>query len=84
MDTQRSTHESLVDPRDRTFVSGLEEGEHRDTVVASLARHRKPERLEVGDPLPALDLLRLEDGGGVGLRSLLDGRPLVLVFGSFT
>ena len=75
--------ESYFDPRDREFAESLS-GEERDTVVATVSRFRRPDTLRTGDPLPELELLRLEDGERVPLRSLLDGRPLVLVFGSFT
>jgi hypothetical protein len=76
--------DALVDPQDREFVARIEDDELRATVLASLARHRRPERLRAGDRLPALDLLDPESGRSVPLASLLDGRPLVLVFGSHT
>ena len=44
----------------------------------------RPDRLQVGDALPELSLLALDDAQPVALSSLVDGRPLVLVFGSFT
>jgi hypothetical protein len=72
-----------LDPRDREYAGSLPDDE-RETVVATVSRFRRPERLGVGDPLPRLGLLRLEDGRPVPLGSLVDGRPLVLVFGSFT
>jgi hypothetical protein len=46
-------------------------------------RYRRPDRLQVGDPLPALELARL-DGGTVRLEALARERPLVLFFGSVT
>ncbi len=52
--------------------------------MATVARYRRPERLAVGDPLPALAAASLEDGSAVELRRLVDERPLLLVFGSFT
>ena len=72
-----------LDPRDLEYVETLAEDE-RDTVVATVTRFRRPDRLGVSDPLPDLGLLRLEDGARVALGSLVTGRPLVLVFGSFT
>jgi hypothetical protein len=72
-----------LDPRDREYMESLAGGE-RDTVAATVSRFRRPDTLRVGDPLPDVELLRLEGGGSISLRSLLDGRPLVLVFGSFT
>ena len=72
-----------LDPRDREYAESLS-GDQRETVVSTVARFRRPERLGVGDPLPVGQLLRLEDARPVSLASLVDGRPLVLVFGSFT
>jgi hypothetical protein len=53
-------------------------------VLATVTRFRRPDRLRVGDALPELELLRLEDERTVELGSLVTGKPLVLVFGSFT
>ena len=61
----------------------LESGE-RDVVVSTILRYQRPDRLGVGDPLPELELLRLDGGGKVQLDELADEHPLVLVFGSFT
>jgi hypothetical protein len=76
-------HASYLDPRDREYAESLP-GDERDTVVATVSRFRRPDRLRVGDALPQLELLRFEDRQPVPLGSLVDGRPLVLVFGSFT
>ena len=72
-----------LDPRDREYAESLP-AEERETVVATVTRFRRPDSLRVGDELPDLELLRLEDTESVPLRSLVDGRPVVLVFGSFT
>jgi hypothetical protein len=75
--------EAHLDPRDREYAQSLS-GDERDTVVATVSRFRRPDRLRVGAALPPLELLRFEDREPVALASLSDGRPLVLVFGSFT
>ena len=75
--------DSYLDPRDREHAESLPPDE-RDVVVATVERFRRPESLRVDDPLPRLALLRLDDGSQVQLESFVDGRPLVLVFGSFT
>jgi len=72
-----------LDPRDREYVDSLERDE-REVVVSTILRHQRESRIASGDRLPALSLHRLEDGARVQLRDLVDGRPLVLVFGSFT
>jgi hypothetical protein len=74
---------TYLDPRDAEYAESLPAGE-RETVVATVSRFRRPDRLRVGDALPDLGVLRLEDGTETSLRSLAGGRPLVLVFGSFT
>jgi hypothetical protein len=74
---------TYLDPRDREYADALPVDE-RDTVVATVTRFRRPESLRAGDGLPDLEALRLADAEPVALRSLVDGRPLVLVFGSFT
>jgi hypothetical protein len=72
-----------LDPRDREYAESLSDDE-LETVVATVTRFRRPERLAPGDALPQLELLRLGDAGPARLASLVDGRPVVLVFGSFT
>ena len=75
--------ERYLDPRDAEYAATLPAGE-RDTVLETVTRFRRPDRLRVGDELPDLAVLQLDDGTPVELRSLITGRPLVLVFGSFT
>jgi hypothetical protein len=72
-----------LDPRDAEYAETLPAGD-RDTVLATVRRFRRPDRLRVGDALPKLELHRLDDERTVELGSLVSGRPLVLVFGSFT
>jgi hypothetical protein len=77
------TGADYMDPRDLEHIETLPAAE-REVVASSLVRHRRPDRLRAGDELPALSLLRLEDGTGVELATLAADRPLCLVFGSFT
>jgi hypothetical protein len=72
-----------LDPRDLEYVQTLA-GDERNTVVSTVTRFRRPDRLRAGDALPQLELLRHEDGARVELEALVAGRPLVVVFGSFT
>lgn len=74
----------LVDPADRRYVESLAPGVERETVIASLARYRAPETLQAGDVLPDVTVWRAENLEPVGLGQLVQGRPLLLVFGSFT
>ena len=72
-----------LDPRDREYAATLDVNE-REIVVSTVSRYRREDRLRVGDPLPTGELLRLESGLPLSLESLVTGRPLALVFGSFT
>lgn len=83
MRTADSGELDRLDPRDREHLEDLADAE-RDVVVSTMLRYRRPSRLRGGDPLPELTLHRLDDGRATRLRDLPDGRPLVLVFGSFT
>jgi hypothetical protein len=76
--------DALVDPGDRAYVAQIQDDALRATVVASLLRHRVPERLGVGDQVPPVVLYPVDAGAPVELASLLRGRPALLVFGSFT
>ena len=75
---------SLIDPDDREFVAGIEDPAFRQVVVSTLERYRVPERLTAGDPVPAVTLHRLDPPGQVAVADLVQGRPVLLVFGSYT
>jgi hypothetical protein len=72
-----------LDARDREYVAGLDP-EERNVVLSAMGRYMRSGGVEVGEPVPALTLSRLEDGAPVHLDALAADRPLVLVFGSFT
>jgi len=74
---------TYLDPRDREYAESLP-AEEREAVIATVTRFRRSDSLRVGDGVPDLHVLALDDARLVALESLVDGRPLVLVFGSFT
>ena len=74
----------VADPTDRGYVETMPPGTERDAVIASLAAYRAPEALRTDDPLPAVTVRRASDLEAVRLGELHRGRPLLLVFGSFT
>jgi hypothetical protein len=74
---------AYLDPRDREYAESLP-AEEREAVIATVTRFRRSDSLRVGDGVPDLHVLALDDARPVALGSLVDGRPLVLVFGSFT
>jgi hypothetical protein len=76
--------DDLVDASDRAYVSQIEDAGERRTVLASLVRHRSPETLAVGDPMPQVAVVEIEQRSVVRLDELVGGRPALLVFGSYT
>ena len=81
--TEGDAPKPYLDPRDLEYVQTLADDERR-VVVSTVTRFRRPDNLRVGDALPQVELLRLEDGTPVQLESVATDRPLVIVFGSFT
>ncbi len=75
---------AIVDVEDRRYAESLAPGPARDTVVASIIRYRRPEALRAGDPLPRVTVRVAGDLEPVELADLVRGRPLLLVFGSYT
>lgn len=75
---------TIVDAEDRAYVESLAPGAERDTVIASLLRYRNPEVLQVGDPLPTVEVRGTDDLAPLELATLVHDRPLLLVFGSYT
>ena len=76
--------DALVDQQDRDYAASISDPAEREIVVATLLRHRAPERIGRGDRVPAISVLRLETGDSVRLDRLAASRPVVLVFGSYT
>ena len=74
----------IADPADRSYIESLAPGAERDAVIASVTRYRTPEALVQGDLLPTLTVRSAADLEPVAVADLHDGRPLLLVFGSFT
>jgi hypothetical protein len=81
--TEGDATKPYLDPRDVEYLQTLERDERR-VAVSTVTRFRRPDHLQVGDALPQLELLRHDDGTRVQLESVAAGRPLVIVFGSFT
>lgn len=73
----------IVEPRDLEFVRRPENAGKRGAIVCAVTTYRRPDRLAIGDRVPALELQRLTSGGTVKLDASR-GKPLVLIFGSYT
>ena len=74
----------VTDPTDRGYVETMLPGAERDAVIASLVAYRVPETLRAGDPLPVVTVRRAAGLEPVAVPAFHRGRPLLLVFGSFT
>lgn len=82
--SEDSSLAAIVDAEDRAYVESLSPGPERDAVIASLLRYRNPEALQAGDALPTVTVRGADDLEPTELSELVRGRPLLLVFGSFT
>ncbi len=78
------TLDDLVAPEDREYAASVDDEGRRTAIVASMLRYRAPDRLAAGDPVPVVTVTRLDPPGTVRLDELDGGRPVVLVFGSYT
>ena len=74
---------SLLPPGDVAAIEAARDEDHREAIGCAVTTYRQPDRLEIGDPVPALELTRLDAGRALALAAQRD-RPLVLFFGSYT
>ena len=78
----------LVEPRDELSLAEAEDAARREVIRCTLVAYRRPDRLEVGDPVPPLELGVLNDEATPGAETvaLADeyDRPMMLIFGSYT
>ena len=75
--------EEFIIPRDMDEITAEPDHKRREVKRSAITTYRKKEKLNVGDPVPELELERLEKTGTVRL-SHLESRPTVLIFGSYT
>jgi len=78
----------LVEPRDESSLTEAEDAARREVIHCTLVAYRRPDRLEVGDPVPPLELGVLHEevlpgAETVALAEEYD-RPVMLIFGSYT
>ena len=85
---RESVAQRLVEPRDEGSLAEPRDVAHREAIRCTLAAYRRPDRLEVGDPVPGLELTVLTDleppgSDTVDIAAAYD-RPVMLIFGSYT
>ena len=56
----------------------------REAMVCSITTYRTPNKLDVGDPIPHLELTSHETRQVQNLDILAQKQPLFLIFGSYT
>lgn len=56
----------------------------REAMICSITTYRSPNKLNVGDVIPPLEITSLASKQKVDLWDLAQERPLVLFFGSYT
>ncbi|HEV2472933.1 MAG TPA: hypothetical protein VGS41_09730, partial [Chthonomonadales bacterium] len=70
------------DPGDAKYIDAVPDPALRETIRCAVTAYRRPDRLNPGDPAPNLTLTEL---GSMQPKSLsANGRPLFLIFGSYT
>jgi hypothetical protein len=76
----------LVTSSDLNLVRSITDTAQQEVVACSLIKHRRPDKLFVGDPVPALDLTDLsgEDSTKKVNLAAVNDQPLVLIFGSYS
>jgi len=80
---ERNVLQAVLVDRDLEAITSAADPDLREAIVCSITNHRRPDTLAVGDPVPPLALVSLEDGRARKLNPG-DGRPVVLIFGSYT
>ena len=70
--------------RDLEEVNAQTDPVQREAMVCSITTYRTPNKLDVGDPIPHLELTSLETRQVQNLEVLIQNQPLVLIFGSYT
>ena len=56
----------------------------QDVIASADYRNLMTAKVGVGDHAPEFELARIDGAGSVRLASLVDQRPAVLIFGSYT
>jgi hypothetical protein len=91
----RPVDRDLVEPRDEESLTEAEDAAQREAIRCTVVAYRRPDRLEVGDPVPKLELTVLSDQAApasdqsapasdtVDIAGSFD-RPVMLIFGSYT
>jgi len=80
MDRDQSLY---LDSRDAEYIEAMQDEQVRDAAYCAVTTYRRPERLNLGDPAPIVNVVILENEAVVPLK-VSDGKPLVLFFGSYT
>ncbi len=72
-----------VHPGDGEYIATLEDPLLREAAFCTVTTYRQPEKLKVGDPVPAVELTEMTTGAKIS-TAVQFGKPLFLIFGSYT
>ena len=73
----------FYDARDFEYLVKEEDADVLEAATCAISTYRLPDNLTPGDPVPLLNVTRLEGNRPVPLHGTRD-KPLVLLFGSYT
>lgn len=83
MKTEEATIYQTVDPRDGEYIVTLPDADVREAAMCTVTTYRQPEKWKPGDPVPAVTLTELHTGRKISTSDNF-GKPLFLIFGSYT
>jgi hypothetical protein len=83
MKNEEATLYQTVDPRDGEYIATLPDAAQREAAMCTVTTYRQPEKWRVGDPAPNVTLTEMVTGRQVALKEF-QGKPLFLIFGSYT
>jgi hypothetical protein len=74
----------FVHRQDLAEVYAQSDPVQREAMICSITTYRSANKLDVGDPIPYVEVTTLDTGQVLNLGSLAQEQPLVLFFGSYT
>jgi len=81
--TNVSIADRLVDKRDLAYIEREKDRQKQTAILCSVTKYRRADRLNVGNPVPAIELVRPDSKERVNLADPSNW-PMLLIFGSYT
>ncbi len=70
-------------PGDGEYIATLQDPALREAAFCTVTTYRQPEKLKVGDAVPDVELTAMHTGAKLSTADSF-GKPLFLIFGSYT